>query len=98
MKKDVIDHQAPSDKLKTFTRMYAYDGNERHLEFNGTGELLARYTHSTLRTDDVLAMDVNSSSFNYLICNLLDADGRVFWTGAGPDMDVSSAIRRLVDR
>ena len=29
---------------------------------------------------------------------LLDADGRVFWTGAGPDMDVSSAIRRLVDR
>ncbi len=74
VQKQVVDHV---DNTKSFTRRYAYDGQEILLEYDGSNQLLARYTHSSLRTDDVLAVDVtsagvsaklaqNSGSYQYL--------------------------------
>jgi RHS repeat-associated protein len=42
-------------------RKYIYDGNEILAELNGNNSVLVRYTHSGLRTDDTLAMDVTSA-------------------------------------
>ncbi|MCM0607082.1 MAG: hypothetical protein KA715_13415 [Xanthomonadaceae bacterium] len=77
LQKRVIDHTAETDPLKTFTRRYVYDGDEIKFEYGENNELLAHYTHSNLRTDDVLAVDVttdgvtaglaqSSGSFQYL--------------------------------
>jgi RHS repeat-associated protein len=60
IEKKVQDHTAPNDKMKSFTRRYAYDGQEIIVEFNESNERLAYYTHSTLRTDDVLSVDVTA--------------------------------------
>ena len=57
MEKEIIDHQ---DNLKSFTRRYVYDGNEIILEYDDSNSILAKYTHSGLRTDDMLAVDVTS--------------------------------------
>ena len=57
MEKEIIDHQ---DNLKSFTRRYVYDGNEIILEYDDSNSVLAKYTHSGLRTDDMLAVDVTS--------------------------------------
>ncbi|MBI2711382.1 MAG: RHS repeat-associated core domain-containing protein, partial [Bdellovibrio sp.] len=61
IQKRVMDHSAPNDPIKSFTRRYVYDGQEILLEYDGSNNLLARYTHSTLATDDVLSVHVTSS-------------------------------------
>lgn len=61
IKKSVFDSAHPSDALKTFDRQYVYDADEIAMEFDGNSNLLARYTHSSLRTDDVLAVDITSN-------------------------------------
>ena len=61
LKKTVRDYNNLSDKRKTFTRQYGYDSEEMYLEFDENANLLARYIHSTLRTDDTLAMEVTAS-------------------------------------
>jgi RHS repeat-associated protein len=58
IQKQVVDYL---DNTKSFTRRYAYDGQEILLEYDGNNNLLARYTHSTLRTDDVLSVDVTNN-------------------------------------
>jgi RHS repeat-associated protein len=60
----VVDHAAPNDPVKSFTRRYAYDGQEILFEYDGSNNLLARYTHSMLTTDDVLAVNVTPSGVN----------------------------------
>jgi len=57
VKKQVTDLVTPAN---SFTRKYVYDGNEILAEFDIDNKLLATYTHSTLRTDDVLAVDVTT--------------------------------------
>jgi len=61
MEKKVIDHQAPSDPSKSFWRRFVYEGEEILGEYSvsssETNTLIARYTHSGLRADDVLAVD-----------------------------------------
>src|SRR5581483_9901968 len=58
IQKQVIDHV---NSANSFTRRYVYDGQEIILEYDGNNSLLARYTHSMLRTDDVLAADIRSA-------------------------------------
>jgi RHS repeat-associated protein len=70
IKKQVVDHAASSDPQKTFTRQYAYDGEEILVEFDGSNNLLARYTHSGLRTDDVLAVDVTSAGVSQKVATI----------------------------
>jgi RHS repeat-associated protein len=57
VKKIINDLVAPAN---SFTRKYVYDGNEILAEFDTDNKLLATYTHSTLRTDDALAVDVTA--------------------------------------
>ncbi|MBK24969.1 MAG: hypothetical protein CME70_13310 [Halobacteriovorax sp.] len=57
VKKQVTDLVTPAN---SFTRKYVYDGNEILAEFDIDNKLLATYTHSTLRTDDVLSVDVTT--------------------------------------
>ena len=77
LQKRIIDHTAENDPKKTFTRRFVYDGAEILLEYDGENQLLARYTHSSLSTDDVIGVDVttdgvsaglaqNSGSYQYL--------------------------------
>ena len=58
MHKIVTDHATPS---KSFERKYIYDGQEILAELDEDDFTLAVYTHSTLRTDDVLAADIKST-------------------------------------
>ncbi|MBI3541862.1 MAG: carboxypeptidase-like regulatory domain-containing protein [Deltaproteobacteria bacterium] len=59
--KQVVDHSAETDVTKTFGRRYVYDGQEILLEYDAGNNLLARYTHSGLQSDDVLTVDVRSA-------------------------------------
>ncbi len=61
MGKSVLDNNNQADKRKTYTRFYGYDGNEIYLEFDVSSNLLARYLHSGLRTDDTLSVQVTSA-------------------------------------
>ena len=61
--KNVVDHSSPNDPKKTFNRRYVYDGQNIALEYmldSGFNKLLARYTHSPLAPDDVLAADITA--------------------------------------
>ena len=49
---------------KSFTRQYVYDEQGILLEYDETNSLLARYTHSGLRTDDILSVDITSAGVN----------------------------------
>lgn len=44
-----------------FERRYAYDGSEIIAELDENNNVLARYTHSGLRTDDVLSVDITTA-------------------------------------
>jgi len=46
---------------QTSIRKYAYDGSELLFEYDGSNQLLAQYTNSTLTTDDVLAVNITSA-------------------------------------
>jgi RHS repeat-associated protein len=58
VQKQVVDHL---DNSKSFTRRYLYDGQEILFEYDGSNNIVARYTHSSLQTDDVLSIDVTSN-------------------------------------
>nr|BDT28445.1 hypothetical protein BHI3_19110 [Bacteriovorax sp. HI3] len=61
--KEHVDHL---DDSKSFTKKFVYDGQSILFEVNGDNDLLATYTHSLNRIDDVLAMDRNNTSYFYL--------------------------------
>ncbi|MBL7663524.1 MAG: hypothetical protein JNM93_00210 [Bacteriovoracaceae bacterium] len=74
---DAIGRRVEKKVNGSFTRRYAYDGQEIIAEYNENNQILAKYTHSSLRTDDVLSVDVTndgvsngiatqSGSYNYL--------------------------------
>lgn len=56
MQKEVRDFASSA----SYTRKYAYNGDNIIAEYNGNNELLAKYTHSPLSADDVLAADISS--------------------------------------
>jgi len=55
MEKEVTEGSSVS------ARRYVYDGQEILVEYDGSNNILARYTHSGLRTDDVMSVYVTSS-------------------------------------
>ena len=57
VKKSVQDVQNGT----AYERRYAYDGNEIIAELDENNSVLARYTHSGLRTDDVLSVEISSA-------------------------------------
>ncbi len=56
--KQIIDHV---DANNSFERKYLYDGQEILAELDEDDTTLGVFTHSTLRTDDVLAVDVKDT-------------------------------------
>jgi RHS repeat-associated protein len=58
IRKKITDHQ---DSAKSYSRKFIYDGQEILAELDEDNTTLAVFTHSTLRTDDVLAVDVKDS-------------------------------------
>lgn len=76
-------HENHVDNGKSFARKYIYDGQEVLFELNGDNDLLTTFTHSTLRTDDVLAMDKGNASYFYLkdrlgtVNEIIDASGNI---------------------
>jgi RHS repeat-associated protein len=85
-KKIVIDNQ---DATKSFEKKYIYDGQEILAELDASDSTLAVFTHSTLRTDDVLAVDVKdikvatTGSYFYLkdalgsVIDIVDSSGNL---------------------
>ncbi|MDP7319509.1 MAG: RHS repeat-associated core domain-containing protein [Bacteriovoracaceae bacterium] len=86
MRKVVSDKENSSD---SFERRYVYDGQEILAEYD-SNSVIGVYTHSTLRTDDVLAVDVKSSklasstgSYFYLkdalgsVVDIVDGSGNI---------------------
>ncbi|HXH76167.1 MAG TPA: RHS repeat-associated core domain-containing protein [Bacteriovoracaceae bacterium] len=77
------------DPAASLTRKFVYDGQEILSELDERDQTLLVYTHSTLRTDDVLAADVRSSriaqlgSYSYLkdglgsITDIIDNNGNL---------------------
>ncbi|MBI2519947.1 MAG: hypothetical protein HYV97_06010 [Bdellovibrio sp.] len=58
VEKVIVDHQNATNNL---TRRYVYHDNEILHEMDATNQILSTYTHSGLRTDDTLAVDVTSA-------------------------------------
>lgn len=65
MQKNVKDYV----NSKTYTRKYAYNGSNIIAEYDGSNALLAKYTHSPLSADDVLAADISSQGVSAGISN-----------------------------
>ena len=59
--KVVVDSSAPNNAAKSFTRRYGYDGSQMLFEFDEMNNVLARYTASTLASDDVLSVKITSN-------------------------------------
>ncbi|MDZ4660041.1 MAG: RHS repeat-associated core domain-containing protein [Pseudomonadota bacterium] len=97
LEKNVIDNTSPADIEKTFTRRYVYDNQENLLELDGTNQLLARYTHSGLATDDVLAVNVTASGVGQ---KLASSAGSYFYLKdhLGSIRDVADAAGNVIQR
>ncbi|MFP5520746.1 MAG: RHS repeat domain-containing protein, partial [Bdellovibrionia bacterium] len=61
IKKQVIDYLDPA---KSYQRKFAFDGDEVIAVFDENDSLLARYTHSGMRTDDVLGVEITNEGVN----------------------------------
>lgn len=58
IEKKVIDNQ---DSSKSMIRRYVYSGENILFEYDGSSVLLAKYTHSNLKSDDVLSVDITTA-------------------------------------
>src|SRR5690606_25025780 len=75
--KKIVDHQ---NSANSFTRKYQYDGEEILAEYDENNSTLAVYTHSGLKTDDVLSADIRSNKLASQIGSyfyLKDAQGSI---------------------
>lgn len=86
VKKEIVDLQ---DNSNSFTRKYGYDGEEMLFEFNEHNQLMSTFTHSTLRSDDMLAVDFESAAVS---------EGRAKQTGSLFYLkDALGSVKELVD-
>tara|TARA_B110001454_G_scaffold28073_1_gene27451 strand:- start:45847 stop:53748 length:7902 start_codon:yes stop_codon:yes gene_type:complete len=77
------------DSSKSFSRSYVYDRDSIIAEYNDSNNLLATYTHSNLRTDDVLSANITSSGQS---ANLAYSAGKYFYL-----KDNIGSIAKVVD-
>lgn len=61
IQKESWDRDFTLDPTKTYIKKYVYDGDNVLFEYDGSNNLLAKYTHSSLKADDVLAVEVESA-------------------------------------
>jgi RHS repeat-associated protein len=60
IQKSVVDHLSPLVPSRSYTRRYLYDQSAVLLEIDSSNQLLARYTHSPVQVDSVMAVDVSA--------------------------------------
>ncbi len=65
MQKSVKDYV----NSKIYTRKYAYNGSNIVAEYDGGNALLAKYTHSPLSADDLLAAEISSQGVSAGVSN-----------------------------
>ena len=63
IEKTIINHE---DNQLSYTKRFAYDGNEILFELNSENSITKTYTHSTLRTDDPLAVDKAGETLDFI--------------------------------
>ncbi|MFP5491655.1 MAG: RHS repeat-associated core domain-containing protein [Bacteriovoracia bacterium] len=86
IKKQVIDH---NEAQKSFTHKFAYDGQDVIAVFNENDELMARYTHSGMRMDDVLGVEVTNAGVDGGMAN---SSGKFYFL-----KDVMGTITDIID-
>lgn len=81
----------------SFSRKYIYDSSEIIAELDEDGSVLARYTHSGLRTDDVLASEITSTGVS---SGLASQSGTYFYLkdGLGSIQAITTESGNLVQR
>lgn len=93
IKKSVQDLQNST----SLDRKFIYDSSEIIAELDENGSVLVRYTHSGLRTDDVLAADISSSG---VFRGLASQSGSYFYLkdGLGSVQAITTDSGNLVQR
>ena len=78
-------------------RKYVYDSNEIIAELNDANEVLVRYTHSGLRTDDVLGMNVTQAGVSE---GFAPTSGNYFFLkdGLGSITEITNSTGQVVQR
>lgn len=78
-------------------RRYAYDGNEIIAELDGNNSVLARYTHSGLRTDDVLGVEITSAGVSR---GLAASSGNYFYLkdGLGSVQAITNSSGNIIQK
>ena len=79
----------------TLLRKYVYDGQEVIAELDEDDNTLVRYTHSGMRTDDVLSMDVTTMGVNR---GLAPAVGSYFFhkDGLGSIIEITNSSGNII--
>ncbi len=93
VKKSVDDAQAGT----SYERRYAYDSSEIIAELDESNIVLATYTHSGLRTDDVLAVEISQEGASR---GLASAPGKYLYLkdGLGSVQAITTESGQLVQR
>lgn len=73
IQKSVIDAE---DNSKSFTKRYLYYGSNIYAELDGSNNVLASYTHSPLRPDDILSVNVASAG---VTAGLAQSSGKYYY-------------------
>ncbi len=94
MQKKITDVAVPE---KSFTRRYVYNGANIFAEFDGSNNVLAQYTHSPLRPDDVLAVQITATGAS---AGLAQASGKYFYLKdlLGSITDITDASGNVVQK
>lgn len=80
IKKEHVDN---TNSANSFERKFQYDNQEILFELGGDNNLLSIFTHSGLRTDDVLAVEKSGTSYFYLkdhlgtVNDIVDTNGNL---------------------
>lgn len=93
IKKTVNDLQ----NSKSYERKFIYNGNEIIAELNEDDDVLAKYTHSGLQSDDLLAVEITSEGVN---AGLSTATGTYLFLkdGLGSIQSITNASGNIIQR
>lgn len=94
MQKKITDSESVTN---SFTRRYVYNGSDIFAEFDGFSNMLAKYTHSPLRPDDVLAVQVSSTGVS---AGLAQSSGKFYYLKdlLGSVTDISDASGNVIQK
>lgn len=94
IQKSVVD---VDDNSKSFTKRYLYYGSNIYAELDGSNNVLASYTHSPLRPDDIMSANVSSAG---VTAGLAQASGKYYYLKdlLGSVTDIANAAGLVVQK